>query len=159
IMAYERTQAAAVARQIRAEARPGDVVVYCPDQLGPSVSRLLPASLGLTQITYPKADRPELVDWVDYRATIRQTDVTRFAWSALEKAGPNGTVWYVWSIGYKSLGKRCEQLLHDMGSYRKWTDQVRIDWHSPEHLGLIRFASVDPDAAPFTHRCNRPPGC
>ena len=69
------------------------------------------------------------------------------------------TVWYVWSMGYRSLGKRCEQMLHDMGSYRRWTDQVRIDWHSPEHLGLIRFAPADPDAAPFTHRCNRPPGC
>jgi mannosyltransferase len=159
IMAYERTQAADVARQIRAEAQPGDVVVYCPDQLGPSVSRMLPDSLGLTQITYPKADSPKLVDWVDYRATIRRTDVTRFARSALDQAGPNGTIWYVWSIGYRSLGKRCEQMLHDMGSYRKWTDQVRIDWHSPEHLGLIRFAPVDPDAAPFTHRCNRPPGC
>jgi mannosyltransferase len=159
IMAYERTQAADVARQIRAQAQPGDVVVYCPDQLGPSVSRMLPDSLGLTQITYPKADSPKLVDWVDYRATIRQTDVTRFARSALDQAGPTGTVWYVWSIGYRSLGKRCEQMLHDLGSYRKWTDQVRIDWHSPEHLGLIRFAPVDPDAVPFTHRCNRPPGC
>ncbi len=159
VMAYERTQAADVARQIRAEAQPGDVVVYCPDQLGPSVSRLLPDSLGLTQITYPKAHSPKLVDWIDYRATIRKTDVSRFASSALEKAGANGTVWYVWSIGYKSLGKRCEQLLHGMGSYRKWTDQVRIDWHSPEHLGLIRFAPANPDAAPFTHRCNRAPGC
>lgn len=159
IMANERTQAADVARQIRAQAQPGDLVVYCPDQLGPSVSRMLPDSLGLTQITYPRADSPKLVDWVDYRATIRQTDVTRFARSALDQAGPNGTVWYVWSIGYRSLGKRCEQLLHGMGSYRKWTDQVRIDWHRPEHLGLIRFAPADPDAAPFTHRCNRPPGC
>jgi uncharacterized membrane protein len=159
IMAYERTQAADVARQIRAEARPGDVVAYCPDQLGPSVSRLLPDSLGLTQLTYPKAQSPKLVDWVDYRATIRQTDVLRFAWTILEKAGPHGTVWYVWSMGYKSLGKRCEQLLHNLAGYRQWTDQVRIDRHSPEHLGLIRFAPADPDAAPFTHRCNRPPGC
>jgi mannosyltransferase len=159
IMAYERTQAASVARQLRAEAQPGDVVVYCPDQLGPSVSRLLPDSLGLTQLTYPKGHGPKLVDWVDYRATIRKTDVLRFAWTALEKAGPTHTVWYVWSMGYKSLGKRCEQLLHSLGGYRSWTDQVRINWHRPEHLGLIRFAPVDPDAAPFTHRCNRPPGC
>ena len=160
IMAYERTQAAGVARQIRAEAQPGDVVVYCPDQLGPSVSRMLPDSLGLTQITYPKADRPELVDWVDYRATIRRTDVTRFASTALDMAGSNNDVWYVWSIGYKSLGKRCEQILHALAGSRTWTDQVRINWHRPEHLGLIRFAPVDPDAARFTHRCNRPPtGC
>ncbi|MGH9010197.1 MAG: glycosyltransferase family 39 protein [Acidimicrobiia bacterium] len=159
VMAYERTQAASVARQIRAEAQPGDVVAYCPDQLGPSVSRLLPDFLGLTQLTYPKAQGPTFVDWVDYRATIRQTDVLRFAWTALDKAGPNHTVWYVWSIGYKSLGKRCEQLLHALGGYRQWTDQVRINWHRPEQLGLIRFAPADINAAPLTHRCNRPPGC
>src|SRR6266567_3480052 len=35
-----RTQAAQVANAIRAGAKPGDVVLYCPDQLGPSVSRL-----------------------------------------------------------------------------------------------------------------------
>jgi 4-amino-4-deoxy-L-arabinose transferase-like glycosyltransferase len=159
IMAYERTQAADVARQIRAEARPGDLVVYCPDQLGPSVSRLIPDDLGVKQITYPRAQDPSLVDWVDYRAAIRETDVLRFAWTALDAAGPANTVWYVWSIGYKSLGRRCEQLLHDLGASRQWTDQVRIDWHSPEHLGLIRFAPVDPDAPRFTHRCNRAPGC
>ena len=31
--------------------QPGDVVVYCPDQLGPSVSRLLPA--GTRQVAVP----------------------------------------------------------------------------------------------------------
>lgn len=160
VMAYERTQAAGVARQIRAEAQPGDVVAYCPDQLGPSVSRLLPDSLGLTQLTYPKTQDPTFVDWVDYRATIRRTDVLRFAWTVLDKAGPNHTVWYVWSMGYKSLGKRCEQLLHSLGGYRQWTDQVRINWHRPEHLGLIRFAPGDlADTGRYAHRCNRPPGC
>jgi len=160
VMAYERTQAASVARQLRAEAQPGDVVIYCPDQLGPSVSRLLPDGLGLSQITFPKAHGPEFVDWVDYRDTIRQTDVLRFAWTALDRAGPDHDVWYVWSIGYKSLGKRCEQLLHDLGSYRNWTDQVRINWHRPEHLGLIRFLPPgNNESGRFTHRCNRPPGC
>src|SRR6185295_7782174 len=63
VMAFERTQAASVARHLRAEAQPGDVVTYCPDQLGPSVSRLLPANLGLTQLTYPRATGPTFVDW------------------------------------------------------------------------------------------------
>jgi len=159
VMAYERTQAASVARQLRAEAQPGDVVVYCPDQLGPSVSRLLPDRLGVTQITFPKAQGPEFVDWVDYRDTIRQTDTLRFAWTALDRAGPDHNVWYVWSIGYKSLGKRCEHLLHDLAGYRNWTDQVRINWHRPEHLGLIRFLPRNIESGGFTHRCNRPPGC
>ena len=159
IMAYERTQAASVARQLRAAAQPGDVVVYCPDQLGPSVRRLLPDDFAVDQLTYPKAGDPKFVDWVDYRATIRQTDVLRFAGRVLDLAGPNHNVWYVWSMGYKSLGHRCEQLLHDLGGYRQWTDQVRINWHSPEHLGLIRFAPGDLGTEGYAHRCTVAPGC
>ena len=36
-----RTQAAQVASTVLAQARPGDVVAFCPDQLGPAVSRAL----------------------------------------------------------------------------------------------------------------------
>ena len=143
IMAYERTQAARVAAHLGESAQPGDVVVYCPDQLGPSVSRLLPADLGVTQLTYPRAGDPRFVDWVDYADTIKQTPVLPFAQMLLDRAGPDHNVWLVWSIGYKSFGKRCEQLLHALGGYRHWADRVRISRHSPEHLGLIRF---DPGA-------------
>jgi len=159
VMAYERTQAASVARHLRAEAQRGDVVTYCPDQLGPSVSRLLPDSLGLTQLTYPKAQDPRFVDWVDYRATIKRTDVLPFAQMLLGRAGPDHNVWLVWSMGYKSLGRRCEQLLTTLGGYRHWGDHVRIDWHRPEHLGLIRFAPGKIYEGPFTFRCMHPPGC
>ena len=46
-----RTQAGEVAAVLRADAAPGDVVVYCPDQLGPAVHRLAPP--GLDEVTYP----------------------------------------------------------------------------------------------------------
>src|SRR5579862_3748710 len=36
----DRTQAGEVAAVLRAQAKPGDLVVYCPDQLGPAVHRL-----------------------------------------------------------------------------------------------------------------------
>jgi hypothetical protein len=161
VMAYERTQAASVARALRAGAQPGDVVAYCPDQLGPAVSRLLPAGLerGLTQVTYPKAIGPDFVDWVDYAETIRATPVVPFAQTLLDKAGPSHNVWLVWSAGYKSLGRRCEQLLHTLGGYRTWGDRVRLRWSSPEHMGLIRFAPGDIYAGPFRELCLRPPGC
>jgi len=159
VMAYERTQAATVARHLRASAQPGDVVTYCPDQLGPSVSRLLPASLGVTQLTYPRAGDPHFVDWVDYAATIRHADVLPFAQMLLSRAGPAHNVWLVWSAGYKSFGHRCEQLLQTLGGYRVWGDSVRLDWHSPEHLGLVRFAPGELYAGPFAQRCIRPPGC
>ena len=38
----QRTQAGEVASVLRREAKPGDLVVYCPDQVGPSVHRLTP---------------------------------------------------------------------------------------------------------------------
>jgi hypothetical protein len=159
VVAFERTQAASVARHLRAEAQPGDVVAYCPDQLGPSVSRLLPADLGLTQLTYPRAADPRFVNWVDYRATIRSTDVLPFAQMLLQRAGAAHNVWLVWSTGYRSYGHRCEQLLHTLGGYRNWGDHVRIQWWSPEKLGLIRFVPGDVYEGPFSQRCYRPPGC
>jgi hypothetical protein len=159
VMAYERTQAASVARHLRAAAQPGDVVAYCPDQLGPSVSRLLPDSLGLTQLSYPRADNPKVVNWVDYAKTIKGADVLPFAQDLIDRAGPSHNVWLVWSIGYKSFGHRCTELLHTLSGYRSWGDTVRINGHSPEHLGLIRFAPGDLYTGPFRQRCMRPPGC
>ena len=159
IMAYERTQAAGVARQLRAKAVPGDVVAYCPDQLGPSVSRLLPNDLDVTQFTYPKAGDPKIVDWVDYAKTIRHTPVLPFAQMLLDRAGPANSVWLVWSMGYKSLGKRCEGLLAALAGSRYFADVVKIGWRSPEHLGLIRFDSGALYAGSISRRCSKAPGC
>ena len=60
-----RTQAVQVAADLNAQAQPGDVVVYCPDQLGPAVDRLLTVP-GVLQLTYPRMIGPARVDWVDY---------------------------------------------------------------------------------------------
>ncbi|HEV7862566.1 MAG TPA: glycosyltransferase family 39 protein, partial [Acidimicrobiia bacterium] len=147
IMIYERTQAPTVARALRAAARPGDVVAYCPDQLGPSVSRLLPARLGLTQLTFPRGDRPEFVNWVDYQSTIRHTSTASFALALLDKASPNHNVWLISSVGYKSLGRRCEQLKETLSAYRLADTVVRIRFSSPEHLDLVRF-TVSPSSMP-----------
>jgi hypothetical protein len=158
VVAYERTQAAGVARVLRDSAQAGDVVAYCPDQLGPSVSRLLPPDLGVTQLTYPRAGDPRFVDWVDYADTIRDTPLLPFAQTLLQRAGPDHNVWLVWSIGYKGFGKRCEQLLHALGGYRHWADRVKIRRPSPEHLGLIRFDSGARTGL-FPARCSVAPGC
>ncbi len=57
-----RSQMQEVAVAVAAEAEPGDVVVYCPDQLGPSGDRALRAELGddvggLTQVRCAIAGR------------------------------------------------------------------------------------------------------
>jgi mannosyltransferase len=159
VMQYERTQAAAVARHLRAAAQPGDVVAYCPDQLGPSVSRLLPDDLGLTQLTYPKAHGPQFVDWVDYPDAIKAAPVLPFAQMLLQQAGPDHNVWLVWSVGYKGFRQRCGQLLQALGGYRTSGDTVRIRSWAPEKMGLIRFAPGELYEGPFRQRCLRPPGC
>lgn len=158
VMAYERTQAAKVAAHLRDSAQPGDVVAYCPDQLGPSVSRLLPADLGVSQLTYPRSGDPNFVDWVDYAETIRATPVLPFAQTLLDRAGPDNSVWLVWSVGYKSFGKRCEEMLQALGGYRHWADRVKIRWWNPEKMGLARFDSGARSGL-YPARCSYPPGC
>src|SRR5262249_31014699 len=54
----DRTEATKVAAILRADAKPGDVVLYCPDQVGPAVHRLAPR--GLDEMTYPLLRAPEL---------------------------------------------------------------------------------------------------
>jgi hypothetical protein len=159
VMRYERTQAATVARHLRASAQAGDVVAYCPDQLGPSVNRMLPASLGLTQLTYPKAQGPGFVNWVDYATAIHHAPVPDFASMLLGQAGPAHNVWLVWSAGYKSFGRRCEQLIAVLGAYRTAGETVRLRWSSPEHMGLIRFDPARQYDGAISHRCTVPPGC
>ena len=64
-VADTRTQAGQVGDAINANAQPGDLVIYCPDQLGPAGSRAVTADV--QQIAYPTFADPQLVDWVDYK--------------------------------------------------------------------------------------------
>lgn len=70
-----RTQAGQVAAALARTSQPGDVVAYCPDQLGPAVSRLAPP--GLVQATYPRYGDSRMVDWVDYEQRNRSASPRR----------------------------------------------------------------------------------
>ena len=103
--ADDRTQARATA-DVLAAAGPDDLVVYCPDQLGPAVSRLLPASL--EQVLYPTLLPPQLVDWVDYaprNAASSPRDI-----GASISAMTTGQIWLVTAPNYRTFGTRCAQL-------------------------------------------------
>jgi len=104
-----RTQAVQVAAVLNAQAEPGDVVVYCPDQLGPAVDRLLSVP-DVTQLTFPRMIGPARVDWVDYVWTIQHTDVGTFAREAWDRVNPGGTLWFVWRNGYQGFGNSCGNL-------------------------------------------------
>jgi mannosyltransferase len=137
----QRTSARRVANAIKLfNPRAGDVVAYCPDQLGPSVSRLLPADLGLDQLSFPRARPPQFVDWVDYKEVNDQARPGAFARMLLDRAGPDHVIWLVWSDGYRTLGGKCGRLHKELGQARP--NRYRVVPNSGrtlEHFGLTRY--------------------
>jgi hypothetical protein len=133
----QRTQAGEVADVIRASAKPGDVVLYCPDQLGPSVHRLLPK--GFDQVTYPVFARPEFVNWVDYQKRFDSVDPAAFAADVDRRAGAH-TIWLVSGPGYPNLHNTCDELAGDLAARR--ADSVRVvpNENLFESSGLQEFA-------------------
>jgi len=139
-----RTSAGRVASAINAGARPGDVVAYCPDQMGPSVSREIRTE-GLIHVTFPRATGPELVDWVDYERFSRAARTQPFAQMLSERAGPANDVWLVWAPGYRTFGTKCSNLVEQLDDIRP--DNTRLITVSTKYFerpGLLRFR---PDTA------------
>jgi hypothetical protein len=154
IMRFERTQAPKVAAAIRSSARPGDVVAYCPDQLGPSVSRLLPAA-GIDQFTFPLSLPPQLIDWVDY-AKVNKAPTQPFADMLDGWAGAAHDVLLVWSPRYQVAGPKCDRLRRDLADLRTEDELVGIS-NVPERMGLLRYRPAKSRAlgnitAPAGHR-------
>jgi len=135
-----RTQAVQVAQVLNAEARPGDLVVYCPDQLGPAVSRLVRVP-DLEQLTFPRAIGPERVDWVDYRKVVEGADVEAFAQDMLATLQPGHTLWLVWRNGYAPFGGDCGDLASWFSLLRgQGTTVVQADpSFLYEHENLVRY--------------------
>lgn len=105
-LSHLRTEAPRIARALRAELQPGDLVVYCPDQTGPAVSRLLPVSTD--QVVYPTLGRPERVDWVDYAQRNAKASPTAFADRVLART--SHTIWLVAAGQHLTFGHQCEDL-------------------------------------------------
>ena len=106
----QRTQANAVAAAINAQAKPGDVIAFCPDQLGPSVYRQIRNPSQYTMITFPRRTGPAIVNWVDYSQTVGAANPGAFAQDVLRKVPPGNHVWYVWQPMYQTYGIKCETI-------------------------------------------------
>jgi hypothetical protein len=111
-----RTEAVKVAAVLNQEAQPGDMVVYCPDQLGPAVDRLLTVP-SVTELTFPHMTGPQRVDWVNYKAAIQGTSTQSFAHTVTGKLGPGARLWLVWRNGYEGFGGSCGSLASWLGWY------------------------------------------
>ncbi|MGH8979352.1 MAG: glycosyltransferase family 39 protein [Acidimicrobiia bacterium] len=134
----QRTRAGAVATVLESEARRGDLVVYCPDQLGPAVHRLLPG--GLDEVTYPEFAAPAFVDWVDYQRRIDAVDPQEFADTVAERAGA-GTVWFVTGPGYPNHHGVCGAISARLAESRDRVERVVPDETVFEKAGLQQFVS------------------
>ena len=133
----QRTQAGEVASVLVADAAPGDLIVYCPDQLGPSVHRLLPD--GFDETTYPTFGSPAFVDWVDYQDRIEATDSGEFADGVVERAGDR-TIWLVTGPAYPNLDGRCAEVSGTLAASRPLSQRVAPDEERFELTGLQEFA-------------------
>lgn len=109
----QRTQAPAVAAVLAAHAKPGDVVAYCPDQLGPATYRLT-ATAGYRQVTFPRGTGPAYVDWVDYKQAAKAATARAFARKLEGMAGHDHDVWLVSAPGYQGFGVKCQMLAADL---------------------------------------------
>jgi hypothetical protein len=96
--AEPRSQAGEVAAALDEGAGPGDVVAFCPDQLGPSVSRLAPAGLDL--VVYPDLRPADRVDWTDYAQRNEAGDPAATAVALDARAGEHA-VWVVTGDGFR----------------------------------------------------------
>ena len=126
--AKARSQADQVADALQKTAKPTDLVVFCPDQLGPAVHRLAPHAG--QQVVYPTMGSPAMVDWVDYSGRNELADPQAFANEVLRRAGKAGAIWLVYADGYPTFGDDCSRLLVAFGAAR---GQPQIVVHSHRH--------------------------
>jgi len=145
----QRTQAPQIATAVQAHAAPGDIVAYCPDQLGPSVYRL--TGPGYHQLTYPRATGPAYVDWVDYKTVAARSNPADFARHLEQLAGTTHDIWLVSAPGYQGFGIKCEQLagyLAEAPGYgaHQWVNANPDQYYEP--MQLTQFAPPSAGAVP-----------
>jgi hypothetical protein len=111
----DRSDARRSAEAIEARADDDALVVYCPDQLGPSTSRLLDGRYD--QVTYPRFESPELVDWSDYKERLDDVTVDEFAADLLDRAADR-QIFLVYSTEYITHEDICPALFNAIGAQR-----------------------------------------
>ena len=116
-----RTSAGHVATAFASAAAAGDLLVYCPDQLGPAVARLL--GPGYRQVVYPSLEDPARIDWVDYRARQDAADPAVIA-ARLDALAGRQRLFVLLAADYRTFEGDCERLLSEVAQRRGRAD----DW-------------------------------
>ncbi len=133
-----RTQAASTAALIETSARPDDLVVFCPDQLGPANHRLLPASV--RQVVYPTLGPADRVDWVGYAQRNAAADPAVVAGRIAAQAP--GNLWLVYRDGYRTFDRQCSRLATELAALRGRPQMRQRAWQGPERQNVLEFRSA-----------------
>lgn len=112
----DRTQAGEAVAAVVRNGHPGDVVMLCPDQLGPAVDRLLPD--GFEVGTYPSFGDPAIVDWSDYVARTNAITPSEVAENLIARAGDHRRIFVVWSDTYTTHKTLCTDLVTSLTGHR-----------------------------------------
>jgi hypothetical protein len=112
------SRAGRVADALNMQARPGDLIVYCPDQLAPAVEARLHLA-GVTRLELPSQPNPLVINWVDYADRIAAISLPDSA-AQIEGSAKGHTVWWVGGFRYRTHNQLCgdlhSRLLADLGS-------------------------------------------
>jgi mannosyltransferase len=135
----QRSQAPKVAAVINERASPGDIVAFCPDQLGPAVYRVIAHPSKYDLITFPRRTGPEFVDWVDYERHVHAGNTAKFVAALVRMAGSTHHIWLAWQPGYQTYGIKCEtiatELLQSPGfGGRNWVTNHPTKYYEPMNL-------------------------
>jgi mannosyltransferase len=111
-----RSSAEGVVEAFRAAGgAPGDLLAYCPDQLGPPVWRLLDE--GVEQVVYPTFGDPRRVDWVDYAQRQQAAGPVPAARRLSELAGQR-PLFLLSATEYRTYEGQCETLRSELAALR-----------------------------------------
>ncbi len=150
---HDRSQSGSIAWAIESTGVAGDVVVVCPDQLGPALSRQLDGSV-FDLMAFPALSRQgtvagtgpiDTVDWVDYAERNEATDPAAVAEEILVRTPPTSSLWLVWNDGYRTVTGQCSALIDALVQSRPGPEPVVEAEPAQyfEHANLFRFAPVE----------------
>ena len=135
-----------MAHAISASGKPGDIVAYCPDQLGPAVNRLLPTGR-YRQTTFPRRSGPVFVNWVDYTAAVKSASAPAFADYLESMAGAGRQIFVVWDGGYQGFNLKCEGIVQTLQQDPHYQVQQlvvgsAVKFYQPMYV--VRFSPTTP---------------
>ncbi|TCJ33071.1 glycosyltransferase family 39 protein [Parafrankia sp. BMG5.11] len=135
----ERSQAGEAADVLTRLSRPGDILLVCPDQLGPGLARTVPSWLKVYVV--PTYAAPDRVDWVDYEERNESANGVAIAQRAIAEAGTN-TVFMAGSGAYRTYEELCTQVRATLQTQRPVADEVMeqgLPAQVYENYALLRF--------------------